>query len=163
MICEWDGHQGEDLVKGEFLRIIVLIFAVVVSAIAGISSAEDPYVDCDLTFSIKGWSAFYKTAKGEGRIECDNGQSADVKISVKGGGLTFGKSEVVDGTGSISDVRDIDEIFGSYVAAEAHAGAVKSSSASVYTKGEVSMALAGTGRGFDLGIAFGKFTIKKKK
>ena len=106
---------------------------------------------------------FYKTASGDGRIECDNGQKAKVKISVKGGGLTFGKSEIVDGTGKISNVRDISEIFGSYVAAEAHAGAVKSSSASVYTKGEVSLALAGTGRGFDLGVAFGKFKIMEIK
>ena len=28
------------------------------------------------------------------------------------------------------------------------------------TKGEVSLALSGTGRGWDLGIAFGKLTIQ---
>lgn len=127
------------------------------------SFADDPYIDCSMTYSLKGWSVFYKTASGEGTIKCDNGQNAKVKVSVKGGGLTFGKSEIVEGTGKISDVRDISEVFGSYVAAEAHAGAVKSSSASVYTKGEVSLALTGTGRGFDLGVAFGKFKIKEIK
>jgi hypothetical protein len=30
------------------------------------------------------------------------------------------------------------------------------------TKGEISLALSGTGDGWDLGIAFGKFTIKKQ-
>ena len=29
------------------------------------------------------------------------------------------------------------------------------------TKGEVSLALSGTGRGWDLGVAFGRFTIKR--
>jgi len=30
------------------------------------------------------------------------------------------------------------------------------------TKGEVSLALAGHGTGFNLGVSFGKFTITKK-
>ncbi len=62
----------------------------------------------------------------------------------------------------VACVRSIDEIFGTYAAAEAHAGAVKSSQAAVYTKGEVSLALAGTGRGVNVGIAFGAFTIEKR-
>ena len=118
--------------------------------------------DCNMTYSVQGWSAFYKTAKGEGKITCDNGQSAAVEIKVTGGGVTFGKSKIIDGVGDFSDVTDINELFGSYAAAAAHAGVVKSSEAAVYTKGEVSLALAGTGRGFDLGIAFGKFEIKRK-
>ena len=46
--------------------------------------------------------------------------------------------------------------------AEAHAGAVKSSKAQAMTKGEVSLALSGTGDGWDLGIAFGKFKISRQ-
>ncbi|MEN8163018.1 MAG: hypothetical protein ABFS37_02725 [Acidobacteriota bacterium] len=141
--------------------VLALAFSFLGVSVA--SSADDRYIDCTMTYSLKGWSVFYKTASGDGRIECDNGQTAKIKVSVKGGGLTFGKSEIVEGTGEVSNVRDISEIFGSYVAAEAHAGAVKSSSASVYTKGEVSLALVGTGRGFDLGVAFGKFKIKEVK
>lgn len=118
-------------------------------------------VECTMTFTLKGWSAFYKTAEGKGVVTCDNGQRADVRIKVRGGGLTFGKSEILEGRGEISDVRDIGEVFGSYVAAEAHAGAVKSAAAAVYTKGNVSLGLAGTGRGVDLGLAFGKLTIKR--
>ena len=51
--------------------------------------------------------------------------------------------DVVEDTSASLD--DIDEIFGPYVAAEVHAGAVKSAQASVYTKGEISLALTGTG------------------
>ena len=149
--------------KRGWFTVMALVIAMFFVGAAAPSAAEDASVECKMTFSLKGWSVFYKTASGQGRIECDNGQKAEVKISVKGGGLTFGKSEIIDGKGEISDVHDISEVFGSYVAAEAHAGAVKSSSASVYTKGEVSLALAGTGRGFDLGVAFGKFTIKEVK
>jgi hypothetical protein len=120
-------------------------------------------VKCDLTYSLKGWSAGYKTASGEGSVTCDNGQSAAVTIKVKGGGLTAGKTEIIDGKGNFSGVKDIAEIYGGYAAASAHAGAVKSAEAAVYTKGEVSLALAGTGRGFSLGVDFGKLTIKPKE
>ena len=111
---------------------------------------------------LKGWSALYKTMKGEGKITCDNGQSAEVTIKTTGGGLTAGKSELIDVSGNFSKVKDISETFGGYAQAEAHAGAVGSSGAQALTKGEVSLALAGTGRGFDLGISFGKFSIQPK-
>ena len=115
--------------------------------------------DCKLTFEMSGWSAFYKTASGSGTIKCNNGQSMNVKLSAKGGGLTVGKSTIEDGHGKFSAVNGMSELLGSYAAGEAHAGAVKSAQAQVMTKGEVSLALSGTGRGWDLGIAFGKLTI----
>ena len=87
---------------------------------------------------------------------------ANVKLQARGGGLTAGKSSIENGRGEFSAVKDIEEIFGNYADAEAHAGAVKSSGARAMTKGEVSLALSGTGRGWDLGIAFGRFTIKRE-
>jgi hypothetical protein len=141
----------------------VLGFVALVSAAgSGALAAERTAIECEMTYTLSGWSAFYKTAKGTGTITCSNGQSAKVTLNVKGGGLTFGKSEIVDGIGNFSDVYDIDELFGAYAAAEAHAGAVKSAQAAVYTKGEVSLAMAGKGRGFDLGIDFGRITIERK-
>ena len=124
---------------------------------------QEKMVDCQVTFNLKGWSAFYKTSEGEGIIKCDNGQSAKVTLRAKGGGITFGKSEVVDGTGTFSGARGISELFGSYVQSEAHAGAGKSANAQALTKGEVSLVLVGTGRGVDVGFAFGKFTIEGAK
>jgi hypothetical protein len=117
--------------------------------------------DCEMSFSMSGWSAFYKTMSGQGTVRCDNGQSMRVTLSARGGGLTFGKSSIENGRGEFSGVRDIAEILGSYASAEAHAGAVKSTRAQVVTKGEVSLALSGTGRGWDLGVAFGSFTIER--
>jgi hypothetical protein len=126
--------------------------------------AADPAatVKCQMKFSMKGWSAFYKRASGTGTLSCSNGQSANVKLEARGGGITAGKSSIEDGHGEFSAVKNIDEIFGAYVAAEAHAGAVKSSGARAMTKGEVSLALSGTGRGWDLGVAFGKFKITRR-
>lgn len=117
---------------------------------------------CEMTFTLKGWSVIYKTAAGNGTITCDNGQKANVKISAKGGGLTAGKSQVRDGHGNFSEASDISELFGTYAAASASAGAVKSGEAQAMTKGEVSLALTGKGSGFELGVSFGKFTITKK-
>lgn len=143
------------------LGIAVVSVSTMLAASAPLAAAGEA-VECTMTYTLKGWSAFYKTAKGDGKVTCDNGQSAAVKVKAKGGGITFGKSEVLDGEGNFSDVKDISEVFGTYAAAEAHAGAVKSSHAAVYTKGEISLALAGTGRGVDVGVAFGAFTIEKK-
>src|SRR5579859_1114750 len=33
---------------------------------------------CQMRFTLKGWSAFYKTASGSGALTCDNGQKAKV-------------------------------------------------------------------------------------
>lgn len=142
------------------LWISVLIIALFAAGPA--AAADQGMTDCEMTFSLKGWSAFYKTSKGEGTITCSNGESANVALKLKGGGLTFGKSEIIDGTGKFSEARNLDELLGKYAAAEAHAGAVKSSQAGVMTKGEISLALAGTGRGVDLGVAFSKLTIKRR-
>jgi hypothetical protein len=119
-------------------------------------------ITCKMNFSLSGWSAFYKTASGDGTVHCSNGQTLPVHISAKGGGLTFGKSTLKDGKGEFSGVHDIKDVLGSYANAEAHAGAGKSSGAQAMTKGEVSLAISGTGEGWDLGIAFGKFTIEPR-
>lgn len=117
---------------------------------------------CQMDYTLKGWSAFYKTSRGSGTITCDNGQTARAKISAAGGGLTAGKSQVRDGHGKFSEVADIKELFGSYASATAAAGAVKSSEVQALTKGEVSLALAGTGTGIELGVSFGKFKITRR-
>lgn len=142
--------------------VTTALVALLILSTPAVAEGDDAFIDCEMTFTLKGWSAFYKTATGKGTVTCSNGESAKVTIKAKGGGLTVGKSEITDGYGDFSDVRDIDEIFGSYAQAEAHAGAVKSTQASVVTKGEVSLALTGKGRGWDVGVGFGKFTISRE-
>ena len=141
--------------------IPVLLFALVGSSLIG-GTAQAAAVDCKLRFTMSGWSVFYKRADGTGTITCNNGQSMGVKLSARGGGLTAGKSTIRAGVGEFSGVQSINDVLGSYASAEAHAGAVKSAKGQVVTKGEVSLALSGTGDGWDLGVAFGKFTIKRQ-
>ena len=117
---------------------------------------------CKMKYSLAGWSAVYSTASGRGTITCNNGQSARVSLRAKGGGPTAGKSKIINGSGTFSEVADISELFGSYASAEAHAGMVGSSAAQVVTKGTVSLAFSGTGKGVDLGVAFGEFVIEKQ-
>lgn len=119
-------------------------------------------IDCNLHFNLSGWSVFYKTASGTGTITCDNGASIPVNITAKGGGLTVGKSKIVNGKGEFSGAYSLDNLLGTYGGAEVHAGAVKSSNAQVVTKGDVSLALAGTGEGWDLGVGFGNFVITRR-
>jgi hypothetical protein len=117
---------------------------------------------CRLEFDMKSTAIFYKKGSGSGTVSCDNGQTAGVKIITRGGGLTFGKDEVIGGTGVFSAVEDIEEIFGAYAAAEANAGAQKSADARAMWKGDVSLALAGTGEGINIGFSFGKFKITRQ-
>ena len=117
-------------------------------------------VSCKMHFELHGWSAFYKTASGSGDVTCSNGQHMKVHLSSKGGGLTFGKSSI-NGVGKFSGIFNIDSILGTYVVGEAHAGAAASARGTVMTKGNVSLALSGTGTGWNLGVDFGKFTISR--
>lgn len=125
------------------------------------AQAADANLDCTMKFNLTTWSAIYKHAEGSGMVSCQNGQSMRVKISAKGGGLTVGKSHIDDGKGEFTDVHKMSDILGTYAQGEASAAAGKSATAQVLTKGNVSLALAGTGEGVSLGISFGGFTISK--
>jgi len=148
------------------MRTIPVPVAALLLAVASLHSVHARAagkIDCEMKFSLTGWSALYKHAEGRGVVSCTNGKSYPVTIVAVGGGLTVGKYEVEDGTGKFSEVFSTDEIFGSYAQAEAEAGLVKSGTAQVLTKGNVSLALAASGGGVNLGISFGKFTITKSK
>jgi hypothetical protein len=117
-------------------------------------------ISCRMNFSLSGWSLFYKTASGKGMVKCSNGQTLSVKIRIKGGGLTAGKTTINKGYGVFSGVYNIHEVLGHYAFSQAHAGAVKATSAMALTKGNVSLALTGLGQGWSLGVDFGAFIIE---
>lgn len=119
-------------------------------------------VTCRMSFHLTGWAIIASHARGEGTVNCDNGQSMPVKITANGGGLTAGKWHVDDGKGKFSKVSQIGDVLGSYAEGNAHAGVVGSAQASALTKGEVSLALSGTGQGINLGVGVSKFTISRK-
>jgi hypothetical protein len=141
------------------IRTLMVVAGCSVAAVASAPAAAWAETKCDMSFRLEGWSAFYETAHGSGTVTCDNGQSRRVILRTKGGGVTFGTQKIVDGHGEFSPIDDVREIYGDYANAEAHAGAGASAGAHVVTKGTVSLALSGKGRGVDLGFAFGKFTI----
>lgn len=154
------------------MKKLLLLFVLAITFIGFKSFADDkdkekyegnkPDIHCKMKFSLSGWSAIVKRAKGAGVVTCDNGQSKKVKISVWGGGATFGKSKITDGSGSFSGVKEMKDVFGSYATSEAHGGVVASGTAQALTKGPVSLALSGTGKGVDIGIDFGRFKISPK-
>lgn len=143
------------------LRLSALTCALVL--LAASARAQGPYTECEMKFTLSGWSAIYKKAEGTGTVRCKNGQTARVKLKSEGGGLSFGKQQIAEGTGTFSKVRNIDEIFGTYAAANVKAGASEAAEATVMTKGEISLALSGTGRGMTLGFDFSGFTVERAK
>jgi hypothetical protein len=141
-------------------RRAVGLLGLLLGVVVGGAAVGDT-LSCRLDFTMKGWSAIYKTATGSGTVTCTNGASMKVTLASKGFGLTAGKSTIDAGQGVITGLKDINDVLGSYAAADASAGAMKASAATVLTKGEVSLALSGTGRGWDLGVSFSDFTISR--
>lgn len=126
-------------------------------------AAHAAQTSCTLTYDMAGGGAFYKHSTGQGTIKCDNGQTLAVAIESKGGGLTFGKSEIKDGSGKFSPVNDVRDLIGGYATAEANAGnSDGATKAQVVTKGSISLALTGKGSGRTLGVSFGSFIISER-
>ncbi len=147
---------------GKISTMIVFVIMGLVFFHCSSVKADLPETKCHLNFDLKSWSIFYKSGKGSGVITCDNGQSANVRIKTKGGGITFGKSKIVGGQGTFSKVHDIEELFGNYATSEAHAGASGSAVAQAMWKGDVGLTLSGTGKGWNLGFDFGNFKITRR-
>jgi hypothetical protein len=143
-------------------RTSVLCALALAAGLTAAAPAHAASTVCEMRFTLSGWSAIYKTASGDGKVTCDNGQTARVHLKATGGGLTAGKYKIRDGYGKFNAVSNISELFGDYAEGGADAGVVKSSTAQVLTKGDVSLALAGHGSGVNLGVSFGKFTISEK-
>jgi hypothetical protein len=144
-----------------FDRTLILATTLLFAAVHARPAAAAE-IDCEMRFELSSWSIFYKRSSGSGTITCNNGQRMAVTIEARGGGLSFGKSKISNGVGEFSGVNDIGELIGGYASAEAHAGAGRSAKGQVVTKGEVSLALSGTGKGWDVGVAFGSFVIKAR-
>jgi hypothetical protein len=124
-------------------------------------AAAEKYISCTMTYHLSGFSLAYKQYDGTGNISCNNGQHAQVALSSKSIGFTIGKSEI-EGTGVFSDVKNLNEIYGSFIALEGHAGATTSVDGQVLTRGEISLALSGKGRGIDIGVTLGMLSISPK-
>ena len=148
--------------KRHQLSMLCAAMALSIAAIsAKPASAASAELDCKLKFSLTGWSLIYKHAEGHGMVTCEDGSSMAVKIEAKGGGITVGKSHIDNGNGRFTDVHNINDVLGTYAQGDVSAGAVKSATAQVLTKGTVSLALAGSGEGVELGVSVGGFTLSK--
>ena len=117
--------------------------------------------ECSLTYTMKGWSAFYKTYKGTGVVSCPSGQKLNVNLSLQGGGFTFGASEITEGKGTIRGVHNVGDVYGGAFALGGHAGFIKSVEGRWIPKGSRTITLSGKGRGYDLGWSMGSFRITK--
>ena len=134
----------------------------IIAAIALISlshtAAADNAITCKMSYRLKGWSFAYKQYDGTGEVSCSNGQNARVLLASKSLGFSIGASEI-EGTGQFTALKDINEIYGLFASLEGHAGVTKSGSGQVLTRGVVSLALSGEGRGIDIGVTLGGLMI----
>ncbi len=142
-------------------RILATLLLAGAGMLAMPASASDT-MTCKLSYSLTGWSFFYKHSSGSGVVRCSNGQTLPVKLSARGGGLTVGKYTINNGFGEFAGVRNIRDVLGTYASASADAAAGKAATAQAMTKGDVSLALSGKGEGWNLGVAFTGFTIKAR-
>lgn len=142
-------------------RKTLLALCTAALCVAATTATAHPDTTCKMTYTLTAWSVLYKHAEGKGTIRCSNGQTMAVKLSAKGGGLSVGKYKITNGFGEFAGVNDISDVLGTYVSAGADAAAVKAGTAQAMTKGDVSLALSGTGEGVNLGVALTGFTISR--
>jgi len=144
-------------------RAAILVAGTLAIALIGTSAAlagERHAVDCTIRFQLSGWSAIFERVDGTGIVACSDGTSLPVEIQARGAGLTVGRSKVTSGTGRFADVHQISDVLGTYAEGDVHVGVMKSRAAQVLTNGKVSLGLAGTGEGYDLGVGIAAFTIR---
>lgn len=153
--------RHEKILRALAVLAVLLAVAAGPAAAKGTAKGHDE-TKCKMTFSLNAWAAAYEHATGSGTITCEDGQSANVDVSLKAVGLTAGKYHV-DGKGEFSKIHKVSELYGSYAAAEGNAGVVKAGQAAVVTKGKVSLALSGTGEGWNVGVSLGKFQLTPSK
>lgn len=148
--------------KSSFLRALAILGMLTAGLIwTNPAAAATPMTSCTMTFTMSGFSLVYKQYSGTGNVSCRNGQRAQVALASKSLGFTIGKSEI-EGTGVFTSVKNINEIYGDYMALDAHAGLTASVDGQVLTCGEISLVLSGKGRGIDIGVAIGALTISPK-
>lgn len=144
--------------KTRISRILCVAILAIATGFSATPAAAQGLASCTMTYKLSGWSFVYKQYDGVGHISCSNGQRAQVGLSSKSIGFTIGKSEI-EGTGVFSEVRNLNEIYGHYVALEGHAGVTKSIDGQILTSGEISLVLSGKGRGVDIGVTLGALNV----
>lgn len=142
-------------------RELLIVFVFIVGNLSNAALAENT-VTCKMIYKLKGWSFAYKQYNGSGDVTCNNGQSAQVILESKSLGFSIGVSEI-EGTGQFTELKDIKEIYGTFVSLEGHAGVTKSAAGQVLTRGVISLALSGEGRGIDIGVTLGGLKISPAK
>ena len=121
----------------------------------------EPREEASLTAVLGDLLAHVRWEALQGTLELDELSQA-LGAGVGSAVPAIGKSDIVNGEGTFSEVKDISEIFGTYAKAEASGAGTKGGAAQAMTKGEISLAIAGSGRGWDVGVSLGGLTIKKK-
>jgi len=144
------------------IRVTAWLAATAAALFLAAPAGSAEMIKCRLKFGLEGWSFIYKYTKGEGTISCSNGSSAAVRITTNGGGLSVGSHKVIDGVGAFSQVESLDDLYGTYVELDAHAGAGGAADARAMMKNNVSLSLAGLGQGINLGITLGAFNISPR-
>lgn len=143
------------------MKIIVTLSLAAVLCLSASAQTADREVSCTLKFSSTQWSVLYERAEGTGTVICDNGKRMEVDISAKGMGLTAGKWRIDQGTGKFTHVKNVRDVLGTYAALSANVGLVKAGTVQVLTNNKVSLVLAGTGDGFDVGVTISQFKIER--
>jgi len=115
---------------------------------------------CSIKYNLTGWSFFYKTYKGTGEVRCTNGQSARVSLTLHGGGLTLGVSDIENAKGKFTGIKSLQDIYGTYFSIDVHAGFARSAEARTLFKGYIAGGGAGVGGGYNLGFTLGGLTIR---
>jgi hypothetical protein len=141
-----------------------VVLAGLLAAVVSTAAEKGKEIKCTMTFDLSGWAFLVGSAKGNGSIECNNGQKADATIEVRSVGIAFGKAHFQDAKGHFAKLTDIDQAFGRYAGTSATAGAGGAATAAGFLKPgtDISLAVVGTGKGAGVSRAWNQITITRR-
>ena len=139
-----------------FHLLKLLVVLLLLTPLSSWAEAES----CTIKYNLMGWSFLYKGYEGTGVVQCSNGQSAQVSLTLHGFGATFGVTEIENAKGRFTGVKNLKDIYGTYFSIDVHAGFARAADARTLFKGYIAGGGAGVGGGYGLGLTFSGLTIK---
>lgn len=120
---------------------------------------------CRITFDLKSRFEFMESAKGEGVVICDNGESLPVIVKIEGSSLAFHHYKIEKAAGVFSEVEKSTKLLGSYAPTQGYAVGPKNPKklGKVLYKKNITLTFTGVDGAEPFEYARGEFKIEQKK
>ena len=131
----------------------VLRAVLMLAGFSACGAARADGVDCELGFALSNWLEKSQRGSGVGTLHCSDSETMQVRIKVKGSGITAETRGIYSGHARFSRVRRIHDALGTYVSGGSPSAELEHAHAQALSKDHGTLTLFGR-EGWDLGITF---------